>query len=66
MGPTQNLVEHHHRRGRFAGKRCVKITQASSSPEPGTDLGRLSVGSSGGKEKLAQEQSSKKMMARKP
>jgi hypothetical protein len=42
-----------------------KIAEASSSPEPGTDLGRLSVGCSGGREKLPQEQSSKKMMARK-
>jgi hypothetical protein len=65
MGPTQTSLSTIIGEGGFAGKRCVKITQASSSPEPGTDLGRLSVGSSGGKEKLAQEQSSKKMMARK-
>jgi hypothetical protein len=48
----------------FRGKGRLKIAQ-DSSPEPGTDLGRLSVGPSGGKEKLAQEQSSKKMTARK-
>jgi hypothetical protein len=44
---------------------CLDRAQASSSPEPGTDLGRLSVGSAGGREKLAHEQSSKKIMARK-
>jgi hypothetical protein len=40
------------------------LSTSESSPEPGTDLGALSVGSSGGNLKPAQEQSRRDMSAR--
>jgi hypothetical protein len=40
------------------------LSASESSPEPGTDLGALSVGSSGGNLNPAQEQSRRDMMAR--